>query len=214
MIDPLVGVRAIHIAATAMVAGTIFFQVFISRPAERAAGTSTRGFEGFDRRLASLVTWALAISVLSNLAWLALLAADLDEQTISAAIGDGTVLTVLTDTRFGNVLIFRLALAALLAANLGSTDRIRELLSVIAAALFIAAMALPGHSGATPGLMGQFYLLNDGLHLIAAGAWIGGLLPSVLLLALSNGRWRKISTDAVHRFSVLGIVSEIGRAHV
>src|SRR5262249_26993609 len=43
-----------------------------------------------------------------------------------------------------------------------------------------------GHAAGTVGLIGPIHLAADALHLVAAGAWIGGLVP--LLLLLGEGR--------------------------
>ena len=51
----------------------------------------------------------------------------------------------------------------------------------------------------------------DVLHLVAAAAWLGGLVPLTLLLsqALRNEAdpWASLASQAVRRFSMLGIVS-------
>jgi putative copper resistance protein D len=39
-----------------------------------------------------------------------------------------------------------------------------------------------GHAGATPGPTGNIHFASDTLHLLTAGAWLGGLPAFVLLL--------------------------------
>ena len=51
----------------------------------------------------------------------------------------------------------------------------------------------------------------DALHLLAASAWIGGLVSLVLLLAATSRNqssdWAKLARDATERFSMLGLLS-------
>ena len=57
--------------------------------------------------------------------------------------------------------------------------------------------------------MGYLHLASDALHLTAAAAWIGGLVPLALLLG-TLGYHRgcaSLELDAVRRFSTLAIVS-------
>jgi uncharacterized membrane protein len=71
--------------------------------------------------------------------------------------------------------------------------------------------AWTGHAGATPGAVGQFALASDALHLLAAGAWVGGLLPLAMLLDCSQREkqpaWPALRAEAVRRFSLLSIAS-------
>ena len=74
-----------------------------------------------------------------------------------------------------------------------------------------AAIAWTGHAGATLGEGGNLHLVADTMHLVAVSAWIGGLVPLVLLLAAAGRRPEVASAALAHaaaqRFSTLGIVS-------
>ena len=55
----------------------------------------------------------------------------------------------------------------------------------LVAALLLAGAALAmqggiGHAGATGGVTGASLLASEALHLLTAGAWLGGLLPSLV----------------------------------
>jgi uncharacterized membrane protein len=84
-------------------------------------------------------------------------------------------------------------------------------LQVTIAAAFLALPALVGHAGATPGLQGHLHLASDMLHLLAAGAWLGGLPAFAFLLwraRRSTGRGRDaFVVRVVDRFSRLGVFS-------
>jgi len=73
-----------------------------------------------------------------------------------------------------------------------------------------ATIAWTGHAGATLGEMGNLHLTADVLHLIAAAAWLGGLVSLALLLAAARRHqavaWASLAGDAAQRFSTLGII--------
>ncbi len=76
--------------------------------------------------------------------------------------------------------------------------------------MFAASIAWTGHSGSGFGAGGDVQLAADALHLIAASAWIGGLVPLALLLSFAGKQsdpWMAIATTVTQRFSILGIVS-------
>jgi putative copper resistance protein D len=210
VIDPLIGVRAVHIAATVIAAGTVFFQFFVASPVLQA--DLSRG-STFERWLTGIVGCNLAIAFASGVTWLLLLGADIGCEPIADAFADGTVATILTDTRFGRVLILRFGFGALLALTLyrSSTSGWRGWLPVLSAASLLGAMAWPGHAGATPGWAGTTYLAADVVHLIAAGAWLGGLVPFAVLLSFArtslDHNWAVSTVNATRRFSILGILS-------
>ena len=206
MIDPLILLRAIHIAATALASGTVFFMVLVAEPAASAA---LADFPAMRRRLTWMVWIALAIAVLSGLAWLVWLSADIYGAPIVEVCLHGGVWSVLTDTRFGLVFTARFALAVLLGVlMLWPATR---LLQLAAAAGLIALIALIGHAGTTPGTAGNIHLASDMVHLLAAGAWLGGLPALAMLLARArhtdDAAWRRFASGATRRFSWLGIVS-------
>ncbi len=128
------------------------------------------------------------------------------------AMTSDTLLTVLNETQFGLVSKVRFVLAVILAACL-AFDRFTQArwLALGSVVGFIAAMAWTGHAGSTLGEMGNLHLTADVLHLIAAAAWIGGLMPLALLLAAARRNqafaWASLARDAAQRFSTLGIIS-------
>ena len=100
----------------------------------------------------------------------------------------GVVGIVLTQTRFGEDWGLRAALVVVLAgclAVLGLTRKhVAGWIGLLAAAAFIASLAWAGHGAAAEDVpFDAIHLPADILHLLAAGAWLGALLPLVLLLA-------------------------------
>jgi putative copper resistance protein D len=214
--EPLVAARALHFASTVMVAGAIFFRFFIAEPAFRAGRDGRPAETDALRRQLTWIVWInVALAIASGAAWLVLLAANISGVPVTEVFSDDTIWTVLTDTRFGYDWIGRLCLVVLVTASWSLLDERRRLtwglVPVLLVACFLGALGWPGHSGATPGVAGDFYLASDILHLIAAGTWVGGLLPLALLLACahraSDPAWGLIAASAVRRFSVLGVLS-------
>jgi copper resistance protein D len=82
-------------------------------------------------------------------------------------------------------------------------------LALAAAVSLAASIAWTGHAASTPFTLGYLHLASDALHLTAASAWIGGLVPLALLLGMARRHkgWTALEFDAVGRFSMLGIVS-------
>ena len=216
-LDPLIDARSFHFATTILATGTLFFRLFVAEPAFRAAGDNpSPEAQVLRRRWFWLTLGSLLGAVLSVLAWLVLLAANVYGKSAIEVCLDGGIWTVLSGTRFGQVSIVRLTLTLLLALTLGrpvlADAPMRQ--PVVSAALAIAllmSLALLGHAGAAPGVAGQFHMAADALHLMAASVWVGGLPALAMLLAFARRSkaqcWPTVMITAVRRFSVLGIAS-------
>jgi putative copper resistance protein D len=153
-LETLIVVRAVHFASTAMVAGAIFFLCFVAAPALCLVLTDPR-VATFGKHLRTLLWIALLVSVLSGFAWLLLLSARIAGQSVTQALADGVVWTVLTETRFGNDWTARLCIALLLAALLifqspevKSNSTWRSLGVPLLAACLLGSLAWSGHAGA------------------------------------------------------------------
>ncbi|HEU5016688.1 MAG TPA: copper homeostasis membrane protein CopD [Pseudolabrys sp.] len=207
MPDPLVIVRAIHIAATLLASGTVLFWILVAKPAFRAAERH-EARERFRRGTDQLTWCALAVAVASGAAWLVLLAASILGTSILDAVLRGGVLSVAEGTLFGFAWTVRLALALSLAGLL-LWPAAGWLQAGIACA-FAALIAFSGHAAATPGMAGDIHLAADMAHLIAAAAWLGALPPLAWLIALMRRRRestdRSIALHAIKRFSWIGMI--------
>jgi copper resistance protein D len=203
MADPLIFVRGVHFAATLLACGTVGFIGLAVVPAAKQPAS----FAAFRERLTILVWLALAVAILSGAAWLLLLAAEILGAPILDVCLQGGAWPVLFDTRFGLVWCVRLVLAVLLGLMM-----FRPALSgpaLATAAALVMLPALVGHAGATPGIAGDIHLLFDMAHLLAAGAWLGGL--PAFCLALTSARnepgWDNFIAGTTRRFSIIGILS-------
>ena len=207
--DPLIVVRGIHFAATAVVAGTLVFRAVVAKPALPAEQAVAKKWQAQSQR----VVWiALAITLLSGAIWLLLQAVSMSGLPLDEAMTSQVLSTVLNQTQFGMVTEIRSVLAIFLAACL-AFDRfpLADWLALAAALGLIAAIAWTGHSASTPGDLGNLHLAADALHLVAAASWVGGLVPLVLLLAAVRrndaAASASLASEAAKRFSTLGIVA-------
>ncbi|HXW23149.1 MAG TPA: CopD family protein, partial [Xanthobacteraceae bacterium] len=216
MIESLIAVRAVHFAATVAASGAIFFRLWVAAPVVRR-GADSRWSARLDARLVGIAWASLALVVVSAAAWLLLVAAEASGRPLAAALGGDVIAAVLTRTRFGHVWIARIAIAVALGLYLLRSrpdDRplsLRGLAAALLAAALLGALALVGHGGATPGTAGVIHLASDLAHAIAAGTWVGGLVPLALLLAAArragDGSALAMAHAATRRFSTLGLVS-------
>jgi putative copper resistance protein D len=203
---PLVAARAVHFAATSMMAGCIIFRTVIAMPVFRSELPAAAAF----RRWSLWFTWlSLAVAVVSGAAWLLLATASMSGMPLDEALTADVLSTVVSETQFGQVTVLRAGLAVGVAACL-IFDRatIARWLGLATSIAFAASLAWTGHAGSTVGSVGDLHLLADAVHLVAAVAWIGGLVPLILLLVvLYPSKPSSLVPDAVGRFSLLGIVS-------
>ena len=214
--DPLFYARTIHFAATLLVAGVDLFAVFIAAPAWRGAAGNGAVAIKVRARLAAIAWISLALAAFSGAAWLVLTAAAMSDLSAAQVFGDGVLWTVLSQTVFGRDWLIRLVLACALAATLRSLltqqnhkTRWIETAAAVLAAAFAGTLAWSGH--AAGGLGGEAILhpAADVLHLIAAAAWVGALLPLIVLLAAAGADDASLAMaqTATTRFSILGIAS-------
>ncbi len=206
--------RLLHYAAAASLEGTFVFWCLIAWPAYRRT-KAAQGFQArLDRRLFALAWTSLLIAVASGAAWLLIVASNMSGMPLGAVVRGNVLGIVLTQTRFGEDWKIRAALAGVLAVSLVvqklSRRHVAGWIGLPVAAAFIASLAWAGHGAATEDVpFDALHLPADILHLLAAGAWLGALLPLVLLLTQAR---RDSSPEAVAvaeattlRFSALGL---------
>jgi copper resistance protein D len=203
---PLVVIRGVHFAATAITTGSLVFRAVMARPVLCADETLAKLL----RSQTLLVAWiGLAVTIASGAIWLCFQASSMSGLPLGEAMTPSVLSTVLNRTQFGLVSEIRLTLAIILAVCL-ACDRfpLADRLAPAAALGLTAAIAWTGHAGATPGQLGNLHLTADALHLLAAAAWTGGLLPlAILLAAARRHQAASLARDVAERFSTLGIVS-------
>ena len=185
----MISVRAVHFAATMLVAGVAFFIVCIAEPAFRNASDDSHVPATVRSRLTWIGWLSLVLAVLSGAAWLVLTAAAMSDRPLAEVFSQGVLRTVLLQTDFGRDWLVRFALAFVLAGAFApflSAQRIRSgwsraVLVVLAAAL-AGTLAWAGHAAGGLGLEAILHPAADVLHLVASAAWVGALVPLALLL--------------------------------
>jgi putative copper resistance protein D len=207
--DWLIVARTIHFAATAVTTGTVIFRVVVAEPVLRLARPTAAMFEVRTRRVAGI---GLFVSVVSGVAWILLQAPAMSGLSFAEAMTSDVIGTVVTETQFGLVSEIRLALAVVLAACFLSDRPTAMRWVALASALgLVASIAWTGHAGSTAGELGIVHLTSDTLHLVAAAAWIGGLVSLAFLVTVAlrdqADGWVSLVADTTQRFSTLGIVS-------
>jgi putative copper export protein/mono/diheme cytochrome c family protein len=195
----LLGSRAVHYAASIGLGGVLCFAVLVARPPDLAP---------LFRRLAWL---CLAVALVSGFGWFLALAAGMSSGTLVTALDPHVLATVLLHTQFGRDFGLRLILAVMVAALLLWQARPALPLALLFACCLLGMLAWAGHGADDTGANGVFHISADIVHLLAAGAWIGGLLPLVLLFqhAISepDANVIAVARRAAQRFSALGIVA-------
>lgn len=187
--------RALHDAATLLCWGCFgYLATLVPHQLAGAVGARLRGF-----RVAAIV---LAVGA-------TMVALPLEVAAIGdgwSAIADwGTTKAVLFETSVGGAWQAQAALALLLAATLALPARWQAGGTAIASGLLLASLALTGHAAMQEGRLGVLHRLNDAVHVLAGGAWLGSLLPLLLVLeTIDTPLHHAEAALALQRFSTAG----------
>jgi putative copper export protein/mono/diheme cytochrome c family protein len=152
------------------------------------------------RQLLLLVQLSVAAAVLGTCLWLVVQAAYLaDADSVAAAFA--AVPKVIAKTSFGHSIVLQVAALLILAALIGWRDQtVRQRAALVVATMAVALQS--GHSHAFSMDQGPSLLLAcDIVHLMGAGAWLGGLVPLLLLVRMVPP---KPAATAARWFSPLG----------
>lgn len=124
----------------------------------------------------------------------------------------GGVLSLVTDTRWGNGWALRMLLATVATAayaagpqRLPSRGRVALIVMSIAAAL---SVSLTGHGAASEDIAFVAGLV-DAVHVLATVAWGGGLVAFLLLASRTRTERPEVLRAAIPRFTVLGAVATV-----
>jgi putative copper resistance protein D len=183
----LVVSRFVHYAALMLLFGGALFPLYgLPRTAERPAWLVVR--------LGRLTLAAALVALASGLAWLAFTAAGM-----SGVAGDliqpWAIWEVVRDTRFGQIWAARMALSLIvLLLVLARPFRGGVALPLFSGAL-LASIAATGHGPQPDGGLGEIHAAADAVHLLAAGLWLGGLIP----LAWTKAEARRAPRDHASR---------------
>jgi copper resistance protein D len=147
---------------------------------------------------------ASLVALITAVAWLALESASMADNW-GAAVDPDQIGAVLTDTAFGHAWAAHLILAAALVAVVAFGPRAQWAATSLASGALLASLGLVGHAAMQTGVEGALHRANHAVHLIAAGAWIGGLVPFAMCLrAYESDDLRKDAVRAMMSFSFGG----------
>jgi putative copper resistance protein D len=112
-------------------------------------------------------------------------------------------------TDMGWAFIARLAMLSLAALVIATKVRRGLTIAALFYGLALLTLAWSGHAAATEGTLGLLHRINDGLHLLAAGLWIGAIGWFLHLVIAAHRNPVNIAPepllDVVHRFAPFGI---------
>jgi copper resistance protein D len=144
------------------------------------------------------------VALITAIVWLQLESASMADEW-SAAVDPGAIGVVLTDTAFGHAWAAHLLLAAALVAVLVFGPHALWEATAVASAVALASLGLVGHAAMQTGAEGVLHRANHAVHLLAAGAWIGALVPFVMCLgAYRRDDLRKDAVQTMMIFSFWG----------
>jgi putative copper export protein/mono/diheme cytochrome c family protein len=169
--------RGAHMAALVSLFGTLVFLTLVSPAAVAEAAEYAPRLR---RRLLRVARISAMLALIVGIAWI----------TVESAViaGAGSIAMTLQAlpvvalrTQFGQWLLVR---GVLLLAMLPLLRpwRTGNPVAAVLAAMALALQPMLGHAGALGGSLGTTLILSEILHLLAAGAWLGGLLPLFITL--------------------------------
>jgi copper resistance protein D len=171
MTSAMVLCRFLHFTVVLMLVGAWVF-----RPLRLGRHATT-----LDQPLTRLSRWLAAVAMVSGVCWLLLITASMAGDW-AAALDWPTLQRVMGNTFFGQVWRWHLLFNGLLLALLLSPWHASLLLRLVLGGLLLATLAPVGHGAMLDGLSGQLLILNQIVHLMCVGIWLGGLMLLVMIL--------------------------------
>lgn len=200
MYEAFIACRLVHFVSVMMAFGGSAFRVY-------AVGAADQKVLGIlDARLRRVLLASAIFALLTALLLLSLVGSRMAGSP-AAALDWKTISTVLLDTSFGRVWGWRLLIAALLVlvfAFRGVQPGYRVGLS----ALLLASLGWVGHAADKQGAAGLGHEINQSVHLLAGGIWLGGLVPLTWVVARAqrsrSKEWVLLLRGALPQFSHMG----------
>jgi len=128
--------------------------------------------------------------------------------TAAAALDPDRISKVMLGTSFGRVWCWHLFFAlVLIGACLVPRVSWRMPAILVLSLLLLVSLGWVGHAVEGQGAARLVHQINQMVHLLAAGLWLGGLVPLAWLLARAQSRgeaWMSVARDVVPRFSQMG----------
>jgi len=203
MDDVLIACRAVQFASAMLTFGGAAFRLYA------VEGGDPEALATFDAWLRGLLLVSALIAFLSGLTLVPIIGGTM-AGSASAVFDWTTILAVLLQTSFGRVWRWHLLAASLLVV-ICAVRPVRPGYRVALAAFLLASLGWVGHAMIGEDRIGIAYAVNQSVHLLASGLWLGGL---VLLAALvfqamrsASGPEFAVMRAALQQFSRMGYVA-------
>jgi putative copper resistance protein D len=218
----LVLARAVHFGSCLLLQAVFVVLFLILKPAWAGSAEEwSRGRVEIQRLLQRMLVVSLVLAFCSGFGWLWLAVAGMSGSTLWDSLQPSLLWMVLTQTSPGHIWLVRAGIAAALAVGLffGPVTRRgspgASLAFGLCAALAMsltASLAWLGHAGASEGPGQNLELGSDIIHLIASGAWPGGLAPLALFLGCylrnhADAGSLEVACVVTRRFSAVSLVA-------
>jgi putative copper export protein/mono/diheme cytochrome c family protein len=186
--------RGVHLAALLSLFGTLLFLVVVAPAATTAGAIRTRLL------LQRVARGSAACALLAGMAWLIVAGAAI-AGTRGIAMTLHALPVVALQTQFGQWVLLRLGLL-IAVLMLPLAKRLPRAGAIVLAGAVVAVQPLIGHAGAIGGGLGIELIASEALHLFAAGAWLGGLLPLYVAISILPV---EAATAACRSFTPIGV---------
>jgi len=204
--EALIVSRLLHFAAVIVIFGCGAFRLYGLGVDPTPASASA--LVAFDAWFWRVTTVSAIVALLSALSLLLATTANM-ASSAAAALDVGTISKVLFGTSFGRVWCWHLVVA-ILAIGVCLTPRgpWRMPAILVLSLLLLVSLGWVGHAVEGQGPTKLVHQINQMVHLLAAGLWLGGLVPLAWLLGWARsptgGAWISLARDVVSRFSQMG----------
>ena len=206
MPEALVVSRLLQFAAVLVIFGCGAFRLYgLGVDTTPSCANALTVFDAWSRRVTIV---GAVVALLSAVSLLLGISANM-ASSAAAALDPDTVSRVLFGTSFGRMWCWHLVFAILLlGACLAPRARWRTPAILVLSLLLLVSLGWIGHAVEGQGVARLVHQINQMVHLLAAGLWLGGLLPLAWLLgrawSASGTAWISVARDVVPRFSRMG----------
>jgi putative copper resistance protein D len=197
MDESLFACRFVQFTAAIVVFGVAAFRVYALAGTESSAATGL--LARFDARFDQVMLSAAMVAVISAMAFVFCQAATMAGSP-AAAFDLTAAAAVLFDTRFGRVWCWHILIAAALVFGCLGRNPKRPVALLLSLAL-IGSFGWVGHAAIGDAGTRIVHQLNQMVHLLAGGLWLGGLAPLAWVLRHSEF---SLAQDALRNFSRMG----------
>ena len=182
--------RGVHVTALVSLFGTLLFITVLADDVR------------LRRVLQRVARISATCALVAGLAWL-VVESSVIAGTDSVAATLRAAPVVAFQTHYGRWFVVRCALLAVVVL-LPFGQRAVLVIALALAGVALAMQPLLGHAGAIGGLVGAELIASETLHLLAAGAWLGGLLPLFIAVRMLS---HEGAANACRSFTPIGLAA-------